>query len=420
MTASQTHTRRSWVLPFAATIFAMMTMQMSSLGFSPLIPAIQSEFKMTYSQVGLFTGIYGLVAMAMSIPGGLLAKRFGEKRALAGGLLVTAAGLLILSQAANFAGGLIGRTVWIIGYRVSFVCVMTAIAFTAPPALKGSAMGILGSFSSLASVIGAPFGTSIGRAFGWRNGILAFGGMALLGAVVFFSLYRRSITASGATGHHGPASLDPSARKSSSAFRNPMVWSLILLGTINMGGFSATFFVPSAVRTVFGLPPMQAAYIISTSYVVAIFANLLFGFLCDRFNRWNMMIGLALILIPACFTMMLPNLPAFWISTALLISLGLCATNQIYALASELTGGKDVAAVMGIASLGGGVFGYIGPQMLGYLRDHTGGFTAGWYFVAGGCLVSFLELLFLKRYTEVRKQRQAAQPERSVAPVSQA
>ena len=32
---------------------------------------------------------------------------------------------------------------------------------------------------------------------------------------------------------------------------------------------------------------------------------------------------------------------------------------------------------MGIVGLGSGIFGYLGPQMLGYLRDATGGFTAG-------------------------------------------
>ena len=31
------------------------------------------------------------------------------------------------------------------------------------------------------------------------------------------------------------------------------MWGLILLGLVNMGGFSATFFVPYAVESVFGL-----------------------------------------------------------------------------------------------------------------------------------------------------------------------
>jgi cyanate permease len=51
---------------------------------------------------------------------------------------------------------------------------------------------------------------------------------------------------------------------------------------------------------------------------------------------------------------------------------------------------------MGIVGLGSGIFGYLGPQMLGYLRDSTGGFTAGWLFVAAAAVVSLADLLILR------------------------
>ena len=395
-----------WILPFAATIFAMMTMQMSSLGFSPLLPAIQKDFGINYSQVGLFTGVYGLVAIALSIPGGVLAKRFGEKPMLSLGLLVVALGLLLLSLAPSFAWGLTARVLWICGYRISFVCVMTAIALSAPMRLQSSAMGILGAMASLASVIGAPFGVSIGGAFGWRRGILAFAAMALLGAAVFWLFYRRDPDAVAPVRGHGHGAAQVPDR---SAFRTPVVWAMVLLGLMNMGGFSATFFVPAAVKTVFGLPPSAAAYMISASYITAIFANLLCGYLADRFNRWFVMAGLMVILIPSCFAMMTHDLLVFRVATALVISLGLCATNQIYPLAGEVMGGRETGPVMGIVSLGGGVFGYLGPQTLGLLRDWTGGFTAGWYFVAGGACVALLVILLLKRYTDSAKRAAAAE-----------
>ena len=399
--------RRIWIIPFVATIFAMMTMQMSSLGFSPLLLDIKAEFQLSKSQIGLFTGMYGLVAIVMSIPGGLLAKRFGEKRALTAGLLVMAMGILSVSFAANFPTVLASRAIWILGYRVAFVCVMTAIAFTAPPSFKGSAMGILGTMASLATVIGAPFGNEISESLGWRNGFRAYSLMALVGATVFFLLYRRISDQPTTTTRHGPTTLDVSARRGpDSPFRDPLVWSLILLGTINMGGFSTTFFLPSTMETIYELPKAlakeKATQIISSSYIFAIFANLSFGYLCDRFNRWNMMLVLAMVLFLACITLMIQNMTVLWISAALLIGLGLSATNQLYALASELSAGKNLATVMGVASLGGGVFGFFGPQMAGILVDLTGGFRAVWIFFACGVAVSFIELLVLKRSVEAR------------------
>jgi len=90
---------RHWIVPFTATVFAMMTLQMSSLGFTPLLPDIQQDFGINYSQVGLFSGIYGLTAIIFSIPGGVLAKRFGEKIVLWLGLIVVTCGLVLLSRA---------------------------------------------------------------------------------------------------------------------------------------------------------------------------------------------------------------------------------------------------------------------------------------------------------------------------------
>jgi len=37
---------------------------------------------------------------------------------------------------------------------------------------------------------------------------------------------------------------------------------------------------------------------------------------------------------------------------------------------------------MGVVSLGAGLFGFFGPQMLGILRDYTGSFAARFYMVA--------------------------------------
>jgi predicted MFS family arabinose efflux permease len=365
----------------------MMAIQMSSLGFSPLLPAIQKDFGISYAQIGLFTGLYGLVAMVVSVPAGILARRVGEKTALTGGLLGVAAGLLLLSRASTFEWALGARIVWLLGYRVAFVCVMTSVALVAPPAFRSRAMGILGAMASLASVIGAPFGATLAEPWGWRGGIVGFAVMALLGAGIFRIGYRP-----GALPGHSPATFG------GSAFRAPVVWSMVLLGLINMGGFSATFFVPSAVKTTFQLGAVESAWLISMSYIVAIFANVLFGYLCDKFERWDMMIGLAVLLVPSCFAMMTPNLFIFRVATALVISLGLCATNQIFALAADVVGRRDMGPVMGIVGLGGGIFGYVGPQVLGILRDRTGGFTAGWYFVAGGVIVSLIEIVFLRHY----------------------
>ena len=146
---SEGKTDRSWIVPFLATLFAMMTLQMSSLGFSPLLPAIQKEFSMSYTQIGLFTGMYGLLALVLSVPAGIVAKRYGEKRILILALFLVGFGLFMLGKAPGFYSAFAARALWIGTYRFAFVCVLIAIAVTAPPSLKGASMGFLGRFLPL-------------------------------------------------------------------------------------------------------------------------------------------------------------------------------------------------------------------------------------------------------------------------------
>jgi predicted MFS family arabinose efflux permease len=345
--------------------------------------------------------MYGIIALLVSLPAGVFAARIGEKRALLIGLAVTAVGLAALSQATRYDVALAFRALWLIGYRTAFIGVFTAMAMVTPEQYRSRAMGILGAMAAFASVIGAPFGTRLAAWLGWRGGIQGYAAISLLGAVVFGLLYHRQRSQPpGIAGPHGTSMTRAGAV---SALRNPIIWSMILLGLINMGGFSVTFFVPYAVKSVFGMGAQEAAAIISVSYLVSIPLNLGFGYLCDRHSRWNMMIWLAVLLVPASFAVMSRDLLVFRIAVALIVSLGHAATNQIYAISSSLLPKEEVGKGMGIVGLGSGIFGYLGPQMLGYLRDATGGFTAGWVFVACAAVLALGDLLILRRYSLKRR-----------------
>jgi predicted MFS family arabinose efflux permease len=397
---------RNWIISVAAVIVAMMAIQMASLGFSPLLPEIQQDLGASYSQIGLFTGMYGIIALLVSFPAGVFAARIGEKRALLIGLAVTAAGLAALSQATRYDVALAFRALWLIGYRTAFIGVFTAMAMVTPDKYRSRTMGILGAMAAFASVIGAPFGIRVAGLLGWRGGIQGYAAITLLGALVFGLLYHRQRSQpAGVAGPRGtpPHGTSMTRAGAASALRNPIIWSMMLMGLINMGGFSVTFFVPYAVKSVFGMGAQEAAAIISASYMVSIPLNLGVGYLCDRYSRWNMMIWLAVLLVPASFAVMSRNLLVFRIAVALVVSLGHAATNQIYAIGSSLLPKEEVGKGMGIVGLGSGIFGYLGPQMLGYLRDATGGFTAGWIFVAFAAVLALGDLLVLRRYSLKRR-----------------
>ena len=386
----------AWGMPFVVTLAAMFALQLSNLGFSPLLPSIQQEFGMSFKELGLFTGIYGLLALALSVPAGLCAKRFGEKRVLGAGLLGVAAGSLLLGQAWNFQTALAFRGLTIFGYRFAFVSVLIAVALTAPSSLRGRTMGVLGATSALASVVGSPIGGALADDLGWRRAILGYAAVALVGVVAFLLFYRPAqVEGSKDVGAHaiGVAS-------NRSAFLSPVVWILALI--VGMGGFgqfTVTNFVPSVAKALYSLDGKAAGIIISTGYITAIVVNLVVGFLVDRFNRLFVLGGIFVLLAIASSSMTIENLATFRVATAAVIGLGFTAANQLYGLAGSVTSRGETGNAMGVVSLGAGLFGYFGPQMLGILRDWTGSFAAGFYMVAIADVITLGLIVVLYRIT---------------------
>jgi predicted MFS family arabinose efflux permease len=392
------------MLPFVVTLVAMFALQLSNLGFSPLLPSIQQEFGMNYKQLGLFTGMYGLLALALSVPAGLSAKRFGEKRVLVLGLLGVAVGSLLLGRAWNFESALAFRGLTVFGYRFAFVCVLIAVALTAPPSLRGRTMGVLGATSALSSVIGAPLGGALVEDLGWRIAILGYAAMAVLGVVAFWCFYRAPVSADPDGTEIHAASNGPSR----SAFLSPVVWILALI--VGMGGFgqfTVTYFVPSVAKALYGLDARAAGVIISTGYMTAIIVNLIVGLLVDRFNKLAVLGGIFTLLAIASSSLTIEDSTMFRVSTAAVIGLGFTAANQLYGLAGSVMPRGETGNAMGVVSLGAGLFGYFGPQMLGILRDWTGSFSAGFYMVAIADVITLGLILLLYRMTAKGAMQQA-------------
>jgi predicted MFS family arabinose efflux permease len=385
----------NWLLPFTATLIAMFALQLSNLGFSPLLPSIQQEFGMSYTQLGLFTGLYGLLALLLSVPAGVSAKRFGEKHVLGIGLLGVAAGSVLLGEAWSFGSAIAFRGLTIVGYRFAFVSVLIAVALTAPRSLRGRTMGVLGATSALASVVGAPLGGMLVGEFGWRLAILGYAAMAVVGASVFWRFYRP--TSDGASGTEAPTMHGVGSR---SAFLSPVVWMIALIvGLGGFGQFTVTYFVPSVAKALYGLDATAAGVIISTGYLTAIVVNLGVGLLADRFNKLVVLGLVFIILSVASASLARENLVTFRLATATVIGFGFTAANQLYGLAGSVMPRHEAGHAMGVVSLGAGLFGYFGPQMLGILRDLTGSFAAGFYMVAIADVLTLTLIAVLYRMT---------------------
>jgi predicted MFS family arabinose efflux permease len=384
---------RDWVVPYIAALFAMMMLQISNLGFSPLMDGIKQSWSMNFSQIGLFMGMNGLASLLMAIPAGLLIQRFGERKVLSIGLMVVAMGLVLVAVSSTFASGMVGRALWQTGYKATFVAAVAALSVTLPLHLRASGMGINGALSSLAAAVGAPLGSRIALHYHWQGGMYCYAGLALLGLVVFFPLYRPFAKPL-------PAHVSPkhAAGPRPNAFKTPVVWLLSLLMCLGMMvGISLTFFMTTAAKDIYKLSTMDSAAMLSLGFGLGIPLVLCSGLLADRLNNRRLVLAVIMLINAALAMMMIvPSLVVFRISAVLILALGLAVPNLLYALAGQVLSGREVGNVMGTIGLGAGVSSYFGPQMLGLLRDVTGGFAMGWGLMALVSVVSFLIILSLR------------------------
>jgi hypothetical protein len=82
-----------------------------------------------------------------------------------------------------------------------------------------------------------------------------------------------------------------------------------------------------------------------------------------------------------------------------------CGTHT---LAADVLRGRETGNVMGVVSMVAGVFSHLGPQMLGVLRDWTGGFSVGWYFIIGAAAITLLLVLALWSYASRQTRTRVA------------
>jgi cyanate permease len=194
-----------------------------------------------------------------------------------------------------------------------------------------------------------------------------------------------------------------------SALTSPVVWMLALIvGLGGFGQFTVTYFVPSVAGSVYGLDAAASGVIISTGYMAAIAVNLVVGFLADRYDKLMVLAAVFVLLAAASASLTVEHLLTFRLATAAVIGLGFTAANQLYGLAGSLMPRREAGNAMGVVSLGAGLFGFFGPQMVGILRDWTGSFEAGFYMVAVADVMTLGLIVLLSRMTPGRATAAAA------------
>ncbi|MBT5266828.1 MAG: MFS transporter, partial [Rhodospirillaceae bacterium] len=170
-------------------VLAVLVVARLGVGFQFIaIAALMSDFRADlgadHAEIGVLLGIFMLTGIFLSLPSGMIAARFGDRRVLLTGLAALSVGGLIVALSETVSVAILGRMVAGLGAVFTSVTAAKVVA----DRFVGREIATAMSFLGLAWPLGIAFGVSLlpilGDLSGWRLGIIATAVMPAVAAAV--------------------------------------------------------------------------------------------------------------------------------------------------------------------------------------------------------------------------------------------
>jgi len=189
---------------------------------------------------------------------------------------------------------------------------------------------------------------------------------------------------------------------------DPRVLLLGLVGTgIGAAIFGSQLWIPQIVKAM-GYSNFITTCIAALPYVAALVSMMLIGRSSDKSGEriWHNILPLAMAI---CGLLISAKAPNHYVAVAGLIMAvaGLLGTyGPYYSLSSSFFSGPAAPGAIALVNLMcTGLGGFLGPNILGVLKDRTGGYEAGLFALAGGVVCSIILLFVLQRVMTAKLAR---------------
>lgn len=283
-------TARRWAALLALALggFGIGVTEFATLGLIPdlasdLLPdAYSADPASANATAGILVSVYalGVVVGAPTITA--LAARVSRKRLLLVLLGVFVVGNLLSALLPSFGLVMAARFVSGIPHGAYFGVASLVAASLMGPGKRAMGVSLVLSGLTVANIVGVPLGTFVGQTFGWRTTYLM---VTLIFAVtlVFVLIavpFRRG---------------DPTAtvKNELSAFRRPLVWLTLLMGSVGFGGMFAVYtYVTPLTTDVTGLDASFVPIVLVVFGVGMTVGNLLGGWFTDHGVKRSLIVAM--------------------------------------------------------------------------------------------------------------------------------
>ncbi len=301
----------------------------------PLGKQFMQLFDISPQQFSLIVSVYAGSAFVVGFPSAMIIDRFDRKKALLFAYTGFTLGTFACALAGDYYLFLAARSITGGFGGVLSALVLSIIGDAIPLKRRASAMGVVMTAFSAASVVGVPVGLYLAAEFTWRMPFFVVGGVAAVFCVLIFVFVpplRRHLDS-------GLVQRNP-FRVLGNIFRDPnQRMALLFTIVLMLGHFTIIPFIAPYMQLNVGFSDYEVTYIYAIGGTLTIFLLPLFGRLADRFGRARIFTLASLGALASIYV--LTNL-----DTNSMV-LALCVTSSFFVVAS----GRSVPATTMVTSV---------------------------------------------------------------------
>lgn len=370
------------LLALAVSAFAIGTTEFISVG---LLPLISQDLDISVTTAGLTVSLYALGVMIGAPILTSLTSRMPRKTLLLWIMIVFIIGNGIAAGATSVTVLLMARVISAFAHGVFMSIGSTIAADLVPENRRASAISIMFTGLTVATITGVPFGTFIGQQFGWRFAFVAIVVIGIIGFIANSILVPSDLRQSTPTTIRDQVKLITNSR-------------ILLVLTITALGYGGTFvvftYLSPLLQTITGFKQGTIVIILLVYGIAIAIGNMIGGKLSNKNpigSLFYMFIAQAIVFFILTFTA-----PFKVVGLVTILFMGLFAFMnvsglQVYVvmLAERFVpSAVDVASAMNIAAFNAGIA--MGAYVGGVVTDSIGLIHTAWI---GGAMVLIAAIL---------------------------
>lgn len=380
--------RHFWILVGGSLAFFFLNVLNTS--YSTLMALIKEELALSYTMSGALMSGYFVGYALGQVPWGFAADRHGSRRVMVLSILGISSSTILFGLARDFwhafltrfLAGLLGAGVFVPGVR------LVSVWFS--PEERGTALGILSVGGSVGLILSSWITPSLAELLGWRGSIVLFAVLGLASTMAMW-LTIKDRSAEGGLGFGGAELSDLLLRKS--------FWILAAVQIVRLGSYYAFIaWLPLILREEFGLSLVSAGFAFSVFNIAGMVSNPLGGMVSDRVGERQVLLisfaalGLGAIAFP-------------WIRASIPMHMSVFALGWLvnfvrspsFAVYPKLYGVERAGKVSGLQNTFASAGALILPFVLGYIRDASSTYKAGWVILSLLLFSVAVAILFLEQ-----------------------